>query len=68
MLDYPLDWKGRLLGPTLIYIDNQGSPIELRLNDEQVQLVVDDWNCGEILNSEIGEKAANLSSPRPRDV
>lgn len=64
MLNYPIDHRGRLLEPTLIYIDDSGSLVELRLNREQVQMVVDDWNTGENLNSEFGEVPAQLRSPR----
>lgn len=43
-MNYPLNHSVRLLGPTLIYIDSEGSLIELRLNDQQVQSIVTDWN------------------------
>jgi hypothetical protein len=49
MLDYPLDWSGHLLGPTLIYIDNEGTPIQLRLTNDLVQGVIDIWNTNEVL-------------------
>lgn len=63
-IKYPMEWRGgRLLGPTLIYINEDGIPIELRLNDEQVQVIVDDWNARDILDSEIGEEVDRLRPP-----
>ena len=58
-LSYPLQMGStRLLGPTLIYLDDEGIPIQLRLNDAQVQMIVDDWNKGDLNPDE-----ARLSPP-----
>lgn len=44
MLNYPLNMNVILNGPTLIYIDTEGNPIQLSLNNYQVQGVINDWN------------------------
>lgn len=46
---YPVDWRTHLLGPTLFYIDEAGTPIELRLTNDQVKMIVDDFNTREVL-------------------
>lgn len=66
-LSYPLRYSSVILNtPTLFYIDQEGSPIQLGLNNEQVQMIVDDWNTGENLNSEFGEEPGQLKPPRPQ--
>lgn len=68
MLTYPLHFNSiDLKGPTLIYIDQEGSPIQLGLTDEQVQTTLDGWNAAAILESEIGEKPHQLKPPLPRE-
>lgn len=64
MLTYPLHFNSiDLKGPTLIYIDEEGAPIQLGLSDEEVQTVIDSWNTAAILESEIGERAHQLKPP-----
>ena len=64
MLNYPLTYNSlHLPGPTLFYIDEEGTPVQLQLTNEQVQAIVDDWNTGEILDSEIGESTTELKPP-----
>lgn len=65
MLSYPLTYNSlRFLGPTLIYLDEAGTPIQLQLTNEQVQTILDDWNTGQVLDSEVGEKVTELKPPR----
>ena len=50
MLNYPLTFGAtRLHGPTLIYLDETGVPIQIQLSNEQVQMIVDDFNTREVL-------------------
>lgn len=66
-LDYPVTYSAlRLNGPTLFYLDEEGTPIQVQLDNEQAQAVIDDWNTGRILDSEIGEVAATLKGPLRR--
>lgn len=45
-LNYPINYGSlHLNGPTLIYIDQHGTPVQLELNGEQVQAIIDDWNA-----------------------
>lgn len=49
-LSYPLHYNSiQMNGPTLFYIDETGSPIQLQLNNEQVKMIVDDFNTREVL-------------------
>ena len=54
-LTYPLKYAGISLdGPTLFYIDQDGTPIQLTLSNEHVQRVLDDLNSEEDGEDEIG--------------
>lgn len=61
-IGYPMDWRTRLLGPAMHYIDKNGTPIELRLTNDQVQMIVDDWNSGPD-DSEPGDMPTVLKPP-----
>lgn len=63
ILNYPLRYNSiSLSGPTLFYIDREGTPIQLALNDEQVQAIIDDWNA------EPGDSNSHtLKPPRTRE-
>lgn len=63
MLEYPLNLNARLDGPTLIYIDAEGSLIHLTLNSHQVQSVVADWNNQPDSDLAEGEAPSTLSPP-----
>lgn len=63
-LNYPLQYSGlTITGPTLFYIDQDGTPIQMGLSNEQVQIVLDDWNTATTLESEIGEPVTTLKPP-----
>mgnify|MGYP001605269039 CR=1 FL=1 len=47
-LNYPWDLNTRIWQPSLFYIDDEGIPIQLALNREQVLAIVDDWNDGDL--------------------
>lgn len=65
MLNYPLTYNSmRFNGPTLIYIDQDGNPVQLELTTEQAEAIIRDWNVGAIDESEIGEQAQQLKPPR----
>ena len=69
VLNYPLELGARrLLGPTLIYLDSEGDVIELRLNGEQVQGLIDDWNSQPDDDREEGEAAYALRPPRAQQA
>lgn len=63
MLKYPLNMIVHLNGPTLIYIDTDGNPIQLSLNDFQVQSIVNDWNDQPNGDLEEGMKPYLLNPP-----
>lgn len=65
---YPLKYNSILLNePTLFYIDNEGSPVQLALNREQVQMIVDDWNNQPDGDLEQGEAPHELKPPHNPD-
>lgn len=64
MLNYPLNMNVSLNGPTLIYIDTEGNPIQLSLNNYQVQDVINDWNDQPDGDLEEGMKPRMLNPPQ----
>lgn len=63
MLNYPLNMKVTLNGPTLIYIDTEGNPIQLSLNNYQAQSVINDWNDQPNDDLADGERPHMLNPP-----
>jgi hypothetical protein len=54
-LNYPLQYAGISLdGPTLFYVDQDGTPLQLTITNAHVQRVLDDLNAEEDDEDEIG--------------
>lgn len=64
MPNYPLNMNVNLKGPTLIYIDTEGNPIQLSLNNYQVQDIINDWNDQPADDLEEGVKPNVLNPPQ----
>jgi len=63
-LNYPLQYAGISLdGPTLFYIDEDGTPIQMTITNSHVQRVLDDLNAEEDSEDEIGGDAPYKFKP-----
>lgn len=67
MLTYPLAYNSLYLdGPTLIYLDEEGTPIQLQLSNEQVQAIVNDQNViNNAINDNVLEEGATPCILKP---
>lgn len=64
-LNYPVTYNSiQLNEPNLFYIDEAGTPIWVALNNEQVQMIVDDFNNAPAPPGEPDDALTRLLNPQ----